>query len=143
YGSNNVEHRFFVHDADAHEVLEDDFFKVQNAGGTRASIVFDLVSRVALNEYDVESTNFYGFYFGDGELFSNDAEEIAEILESDLIPIFNRIGIVEVKPSSISNLVSKLREHYADDPVIRMDRLENKKDMIKTIKNIFGEKRHA
>lgn len=143
YGKANVEHRFFVHDSEAHEVLEDDFFKVTNAGGTRASIVFDLVARVAFNEYDPESTNFYGFYFGDGELFSNDAEEIGDILNKDMFPIFNRIGIVEVKPSSISNLVERLRERYADDNVIRLDRVENKKEIIKTIKNLFGEKQYA
>jgi len=143
YGANNVEHRFFVHDSEAHEVLEEDFFKVQNAGGTRASIVFDMVGRVAMNEYDPETTNFYGFYFGDGELFSNDAEEIIEILDKDLFPVFNRLGVVEVKPSSISNLISKLKERYADDDIIRLDRLESKKDMIKTIKTLFGEKQYA
>ncbi|MCM8529681.1 MAG: DUF444 family protein [Lentisphaeraceae bacterium] len=143
YGKNNVEHRFFVHDSEAHEVMEEDFFKVTNAGGTRASIVFDLVSRVAFNEYDPETTNFYGFYFGDGELYSNDAEEIGEILNKDLFPIFNRIGIVEVKPSSISNLVDRLRERYADDNVIRLDRVDNKKEIIKAIKNLFGEKQYA
>ena len=50
------------------------------AGGTRAAIVFDLVSQVAFNEYDVDSTNFYGFYFGDGELFNDDALTIGTIL---------------------------------------------------------------
>lgn len=143
YGTDNVEHRFFVHDSEAHEVMEDQFFKITNAGGTRASVVFDLVAKVAFNEYDPETTNFYGFYFGDGELFSNDAEEIGEILNKDLFPIFNRIGIVEVKPSSISNLVESLKDKYTDDEVIRLDRLENKKGIIKTIKTIFGEKKYA
>ena len=123
--------------------MEDDFFKITNAGGTRASVVFDLVANVAFNEYDPETTNFYGFYFGDGELFSNDAEEIGEILNRDLFPIFNRIGIVEVKPSSISNLVERLKEKYADDDVIRLDRVESKKEIIKVIKNLFGEKQYA
>lgn len=143
YGPANVEHRFFVHDSEAHEVLEEDFFKVQNAGGTRAAPVFDLVSRVAFNEYEPESTNFYGFYFGDGELFSTDADDIAEILEKELFPIFNRLGVIEVKPSSISNLVEKLKEQFADNYVIRMDRVENKKEIMRAIKTLFGEKAHA
>ena len=49
YGAGNVEHRFFVHDVDAHEVAPSDFYKVANAGGTRASIVFELVSQIAFN----------------------------------------------------------------------------------------------
>lgn len=143
YGANNVEHRFFVHDSEAHEVLENDFFKVKNAGGTRASIVFDMVSQVAFNEYDAESTNFYGFYFGDGELFSHDADEVAEILSKEMFPIFNRIGIVEVKPSSISSLVETLSDQFSGDEVIRLGRIDNKKEIIKAIKHIFGSKKNA
>ena len=140
YGANNVEHRFFVHDAEAYEVQEEDFFRVENAGGTRASIVFELVARIAFNEYESDSTNFYGFYFGDGELFSNDAEDIAEILSKDLCPIFNRIGVVEVKPSSISNLAEKLRSVYENDHVVRLGQVDNNSEVVETIKTLFGEK---
>ena len=80
YGAGNVEHRFFVHDAEAHEVAPDGLLQGRNAGGTRASIVFELVSQIAFNEYDTTSTNFYGFYFGDGEVFEDDAKKIVEIL---------------------------------------------------------------
>jgi uncharacterized sporulation protein YeaH/YhbH (DUF444 family) len=138
YGLGNVEHRFFVHDSTAHEVPEDDFFNVQNAGGTQAAPVFDLVGNIAFNEYDVESTNFYGFYFGDGELFSNDANDIVKLLDNQIFASFNRVGIVEVKPGSISNLVDRLREQFTDNPRIRMDKLENKQGILKSIKYLFG-----
>ena len=98
---------------------------------------------MAFNEYDAETTNFYGFYFGDGELFSTDADDIADILQKDIFPIFNRVGVIEVKPSSISNLVEKLKERYSEDDTIRLDRVENKKEIIKAIKTLFGEKVHA
>ena len=139
YGINNVDHRFFVHDAEAYEVQEDDFFRIENAGGTRASVVFELVARTAFNDYDPDSTNFYGFYFGDGELFSSDAEDILEILSNDLCPIFNRIGVVEVKPSGISNLTKKLQSVYEHDRVVRLGQVNDNSEVIKTIKNLFGE----
>ena len=139
YGANNVDHRFFVHDAEAYEVQAEDFFRVDNAGGTRASIVFELVAQIAFNEYDLDSTNFYAFYFGDGELFSNDAEDIVKILAKDLCPIFNRIGVVEVKPSSISNLMKKLKSVYENDRVVRIGRVDNKSEVVDTIKKLFGE----
>ena len=69
YGADKVEHRYFVHDSEAYEVMADQFFNVSNAGGTYASMVFDLVSQVARNEYEINTTNFYAFYFGDGEVF--------------------------------------------------------------------------
>ncbi|MFQ5559411.1 MAG: DUF444 family protein, partial [Nitrospinota bacterium] len=102
YGVKNVEHRFFVHDMQAYEVSPKDFFNVSNAGGTRAAIVFDLVSKIALSEYDPGSTNFYGFYFGDGEIFEEDQHNVTRCLEEGMRPWFNRIGIVEVFPSSFS-----------------------------------------
>ncbi|MBN4073978.1 DUF444 family protein [bacterium AH-315-E10] len=139
YGSENVNHRFFVHDASAYEVLADDFYKVHNAGGTRASVVFDLISQIAFNEYNPETTNFYGFYFGDGELFSTDADDIAQIMQEQLCPIFNRIGIVEVKPSNISKLVSTLEDTLGHNSILRLAKLDKTADIVKTIKTLFGE----
>ena len=143
YGADNVDHRFFVHDSKAHEVMPEDFYKVSNAGGTKASIVFDLVSQISYNEYDPESTNFYGFYFGDGELFSNDADDIKEIIANSMYTNFNRIGIVEVKPSSMSHLIEKLNERYAGDNKVRMSRLSANKEIIDVIKKLFGEVKNA
>lgn len=141
YGPNNVEHRFFVHDMDAHEVQADEFYRVSNVGGTRAAMVFELVSQIATNEYNTGTTNFYGFYFGDGELFADDAKEIVEILDSQLRPIFNRIGVVEVQPSRSSHLNSKIATRFKRDNIIRLGQLKHKKDTLDVIKILFGAKK--
>lgn len=138
YGVNNVEHRFFVHDATAHEVNPSDFYKVSNAGGTRAAPVFDLVSSIATSEYDPGSTNFYGFYFGDGELFDDDPTEIASIIGDRMRPYFNRIGVVEVMPSSYSNLIKKLLSRYGNDPVVRLTEFHKANQIIPVIKSLFN-----
>jgi uncharacterized sporulation protein YeaH/YhbH (DUF444 family) len=139
YGQKNVEHRFFVHDAKAHEVIESDFYNVGNAGGTRAASVFELVSSVALSEYDPNSVNFYGFYFGDGELFEDDPKEILNIMSENMRPYFNRIGVVEVIPSSYSNLIKKLKARYANDPIVRLSEIKKSDQLIQVIKNLFKE----
>jgi len=139
YGVNNVEHRFFVHDSKAHEVIESDFYNVGNAGGTRAASVFELVSGIALSEYDPNSVNFYGFYFGDGELFEEDPIEIMGIMSDKMRPYFNRIGVVEVMPSSYSNLVKKLKARYANDPIVRLSEIKKSDQLIQVIKNLFKE----
>ena len=138
YGPKNVEHRFFVHDVEAHEVLPEEFYRVSNVGGTRASIVFDLVTQIAVNEYDPATTNFYAFYFGDGELFADDAKEIVTILENNMRPLFNRIGIVEVQPSRASHLNTKVGIRFKRDRVVRIDELKHNKDTINVIKSLFG-----
>ena len=141
YGPKNVEHRFFVHDMEAYEVMPEDFYRVSNAGGTRASIVFDLVSQIATNEYDTNTTNFYAFYFGDGELFADDAKDIVNILENQMRPIFNRIGIVEVQPSRSSHLNTKVGNRFRGDKIVRLGELKHKKDTLDVIKALFGTKR--
>ena len=88
YGIGKVEHRFFVHDMEAYEVSEENFYKVSNVGGTQAAGVFDLVSQIAFNEYDLSSTNFYAFYFGDGELFEEDTDKISCIKCQSSLAIF-------------------------------------------------------
>jgi uncharacterized sporulation protein YeaH/YhbH (DUF444 family) len=141
YGSGNVEHRFFVHDVDAHEVAPSDFYQVANAGGTRASMVFELVSQIAFNEYDSKSTNFYAFYFGDGEVFEDDAKRIVEIVGDDMRPSFSRIGVVEVKPSQFSYLNREIKRQFEKDDVVRMGTLRQRTETVEVIKNLFGEKR--
>jgi uncharacterized sporulation protein YeaH/YhbH (DUF444 family) len=139
YGIKNVEHRFFVHDAKAYEVVESEFYNVSNAGGTRAAPVFELVKSVALSEYDPGSTNFYGFYFGDGELFDDDPDEIMSIIGDEMRSYFNRIGVVEVIPSSYSNLVKKLKSRFANDTVIRLTELHKSEQIVQVIKSLFKE----
>ena len=142
YGKNNVEHRFFVHDAEAYEVTPEQFYQVSNIGGTQAAPVFELVSNVAFNEYDPATTNFYGVYVGDGELFGNDAKDIVEILQDDLRGIFNRLAVVEIQPSRMSCLNEAVSKAFGSDRVIRTSALKKKGDIVSVIKQIF-EERHA
>ncbi|VAX06564.1 hypothetical protein MNBD_GAMMA26-269 [hydrothermal vent metagenome] len=137
YGKSNVEHRFFVHDVEAYEVTPEQFYNVSNIGGTRASLVFDLVSNIAFNEYDAATTNFYGFYVGDGELFGNDAKEIVEILKGQLHSMFNRLALVEVQPSRMSCLNTEVAKAFSSDRVIRTCALKNKNEIVKTIRRMF------
>ncbi len=140
YGAKNVEHRFFVHDAEAHEVQEEDFYQVGNSGGTLAAPVYQLVHQVATNEYDPASTNFYGFYFGDGELFDEDAKEIVTVLEDQMRPIFNRIGIVEVQPGRLSLLNRQVATQFHRDQVIRLGEINDRLETIEVIKTLFAER---
>ncbi len=137
YGADKVEHRFFVHDADAHEVQADQFYSVGNAGGTMASPVFELVNQIARNEYQVSTTNFYAFYFGDGEVFQDDAEKILEILEKDMAPVFNRIGIVEVQSSDMSRLNEVLEPEFGMDSIVRLSSIHDSSDVKHVIRDLF------
>lgn len=141
YGAGNVEHRFFVHDMEAYEVSAEQFYDVSNIGGTRASIVFELVSQIAFNEYDVGSTNMYGFYFGDGEIFEDDAMNIVTLLKNDIRPVFNRVGLVEVQPSRFSHLNNEVRNEFENDRIIRVGEITQRSETVEVIKMLFGDHR--
>jgi uncharacterized sporulation protein YeaH/YhbH (DUF444 family) len=135
YGLGNVEYRFFVHDADAYEVDESNFFKVDNEGGTQVFPMFDLLNDISLTEYSPSTTNMYFFYFGDGELFSHDVEQIEKILW-DMSKNFCRIGITEVLPSNYSKLVADLTDFTAEN--VKLVKATNKKsNIITNIKKLF------
>jgi len=140
YGTKSVEHRFFVHDAEAYEVEEENFYRVSNAGGTLAAPVYRLVQQIATNEYDPGTTNFYAFYFGDGELFDEDAKEIVGLLEEQMRPLFNRIGIVEVQPGRLSLLNRQVATQFHRDAVIRLGELNDRLETIEVIKTLFTER---
>lgn len=140
YGPKNVEHRFFVHDMQAYEVQPHEFYNVSNVGGTQASGVFELIHQVAFNEYDTNATNFYGFYFGDGELFDDDARQILTILEEDLRPLCNRIGLVEVQPGRLSLLNRQVATRFHRDSIIRLSEIKNRSETVDVIKTLFGER---
>lgn len=139
YGAGNVEHRFFVHDMDAYEVQAEEFYSVSNMGGTQAAAIFDLVFQIAFNEYDTATTNYYAFYFGDGELFDDDARHILETLEEAMRPLFNRIGIVEVQPGRLSLLNRQVATRFNRDPIIRLSEINDKQETVDVIKILFGE----
>ncbi|MEL0328528.1 MAG: DUF444 family protein, partial [Deltaproteobacteria bacterium] len=104
-----------------------------------AAPVYQLIHRIATNEYDPASTNFYGFYFGDGELFDDDAKEIVKILEEHLRPIFNRIGVIEVQPGRLSLLNRQIATQFYRDSIIRLGELNDKLETIEVIKTLFAE----
>ena len=139
YGAGNVEHRFFVHDMEAYEVQAEEFYSVSNMGGTQAAAIFDLVFQIAFNEYDTATTNYYAFYFGDGELFDDDARHILETLEDSMRPLFNRIGIVEVQPGRLSLLNRQVATRFNRDPIIRLSEINDKQETVDVIKSLFGE----
>lgn len=139
YQPKNVEHRFFVHDYKAHEVNQEDFYNVTNAGGTFAASAFEIVSQIALSEYDPISTNYYAFYFGDGEIFDDDSKEVLKLLEDPFKTWFNRVGVVEVLPSRISSLNKIAGAKFSKDPVLKFTNIQQKEQMLSVIQTLFGE----
>jgi uncharacterized sporulation protein YeaH/YhbH (DUF444 family) len=137
YGKNNVDYRFFVHESKSYEVGESQFYNVANSGGTRALPAFEQVVDVSITEYDPSTTNIYLFYFGDGELFDDDAESIAELLQESA-RYFSRVGVVEVLPR-YATLFDALdgKIPHGKGHKVALAKHKEARDIIENIKTLF------
>lgn len=137
YGKKNVDYRFFVHEARSYEVGQSQFYNVANSGGTAAAPAFKQVIDIATTEYDPNSTNLYVFYFGDGELFNSDADEIVELLKENA-KYFSRIGIVEILPN-YSCLYDTINDNipHGNGHTVALAKHTDTKDIVENIKILF------
>ena len=65
-------------------------------------------------------------------------KDIIDIIENDMRPYFNRIGLVEVIPSNISNLIKNARSKDPNDTIVRLADIKNKTQTVEVIKKLFG-----
>lgn len=77
----HVSLRFVVHDTQAHEVSEKEFFQVETGGGTRISVAWAEAQRI-LRDYPKDSWNRYIFYFSDGENLQEDNPALVSLLRA-------------------------------------------------------------
>lgn len=109
-----VDHCYFVHDTEAKEVIEDEFYTYRMGGGTKCSSAFEIIAEQLTNRYPPEKFNVYIFYFTDGENYGGDNDRIVELMKEKLGPnVANMIGITQVCSTSYSNSV----KHHVDDSI--------------------------
>ncbi|MGQ9510588.1 MAG: DUF444 family protein [Thermaceae bacterium] len=93
-----LERRYILHDAEAWEVSEEEFFRAREGGGTRISSALLLAEEI-LKAYPEASYNRYLYYFSDGENWPADTEKALETL-SQLLPSLALYGYAQVQTSS-------------------------------------------
>ncbi len=81
--------RYIVHDAVAHEVDEDTFFRVKESGGTRISSAYKKLLDVIARDFPVSDWNIYCFQFSDGDNWGEDNRECSRLLIEQILPISN------------------------------------------------------
>lgn len=135
---DNVDFVYVAHDASAWIVNRDEFFGVRSGGGTKVSSAYELIQEEVLPEYPWSSWNRFVFAAGDGENSSNDTED-------NLIPLMrdikaNRHAYVEVQPGGghrRANVGKKLQEEFSDEDTYRVTRVEDKNDVLDSIRYIL------
>jgi uncharacterized sporulation protein YeaH/YhbH (DUF444 family) len=139
-----VKLKFVLHDTEAFFSDEDTFFKANTGGGTRISSAFKLIYK-DIKEIDDGETNFYVFYFSDGENEHHDNLPAVEFIEK-LNTSVNMLGYTQVTYSS--NYLYTGMYDYLFDKILEIEKkkrnLENVKISIfssvkQTLLTFFGD----
>ena len=96
----NTDLVFIAHTDEPEEMSEEDFFTTRKSGGTVVSPAFALAHQIIKTRYDVQQTNIYLSYAGDGDNWDSDNPAvIAEIEEKGLLAKLRHAVYVQVGAS--------------------------------------------
>ena len=83
---DGVQRRYIVHDAAAHEVDEDTFYRTRESGGTRISSAYQVAWQVINRDFPPSDWNIYCFQFSDGDNWGEDNDSCLKFLTTNLLP---------------------------------------------------------
>ena len=137
-----VEEVFIIHDSDAHEVTEEEFYTTRESGGTKISSAYELEEKIINERYDPDTWNIYSFYFGDVDNWGDDKTHCIELMNR-LADRVNEIGYIQVESQYGSGrFYDYVKELTADKGHIRAVQIsaEGDEDIDKVIDSMLGEK---
>ena len=136
---DGVQRRFIVHDAVAHEVDEDTFYRVRESGGTRISSAFKEAKKILDRDFPPSEWNIYCFQFSDGDNWGEDNEECLQYLSEHLLPNCNLYCYGQVEsPYGSGDFIRELRQIKDDWENLILSEIESKEAIYDSIKEFLG-----
>jgi sporulation protein YhbH len=136
-----VEKRYIIHDAVAKEVDEKTFYTTRESGGTLISSAYNLCIDIIEKDYPTSEWNIYPFHFSDGDNWSGDDNEICmDLIKKYMIPWTNQFSYGQVESMYGSGgFINELKEHFENEPKVVLSEIENKEDIMDSIKDFLGK----
>lgn len=124
-----IEEVFIIHDAQAKEVSEEEFYTTRESGGTRISSAYKLGESIIKQRYNPATWNIYMFHFSDGDNWGEDSKEALDALKR-LEPQINEFGYVQTSsPYGSGDHIKKVENEFGDDnDKVRTAKIENGED---------------
>ena len=136
---DGVQRRYIVHDAVAHEVDEDTFYRVRESGGTRISSAFKEAKKILDRDFPPSDWNIYCFQFSDGDNWGEDNEECLQYLTEHLLPNCNLYCYGQVEsPYGSGDFIRELRRIKDDWENLILSEIESKEAIYDSIKEFLG-----
>lgn len=125
--------RFIVFDSVAKEVEKDEFFKIEEAGGTQISSAFTFVSDLIDKEH-LSNKNCYFFCYSDGDNFdATDNLKCLDLLNNKLLPTCNLVGYGQVANGDFLDIM----KNNIKDEKFKTTAFRNKSEILGSIKEFF------
>ena len=138
----NVERVYILHDYEAQEVKEKEFYELSTGGGTRISSAYELCNKIIDQRYSPKEWNIYVFHFSDGENWIGDTENYCvPLLRDELLPKCNLFGYGQITLGrrSAGLHLQKLQEHLAEDERLVCSVISGREDILSSIKEFLGK----
>jgi hypothetical protein len=136
----DINRRYIVHDAVAHEVDEDTFYRIRESGGTRISSAYKLAEKIIAQNYPVSDWNLYIFQFSDGDNWGEDNRECLTMLTEKLVPHCNLFCYGQVdSPYGSGDYFRELKKITEEHEKITIAEIDNKDAIYDCIKTFLGK----
>lgn len=87
---------YIRHHSRAMECTEEEFFYSRETGGTVVSTGFEKMLEIVNERYDTSEWNIYVSQASDGDNFTSDNDDLAKIIENQILPIVQYFAYIEV-----------------------------------------------
>ncbi|QDU82370.1 hypothetical protein Pla110_41250 [Polystyrenella longa] len=136
---DGLQTRYVVHDAVAHEVDEDTFFRTRESGGTRISSAYKAAEAIIARDFPIDSWNIYCFQFSDGDNWGEDNSACLDQLQQFLLPVSNLFCYGQVEsPYGSGEFIRELRKVSGDWENMILSEITSKDSIYDSIKLFLG-----
>lgn len=145
----NTDLVFIAHTDTAEEMSEEDFFTTRKSGGTIVSPSLALANSTISTRYDVNQTNIYLSYAGDGDNWDGDNTKVLDELESKgLLSKLRHAVYAQVGQSYSSsyysggdNLWNIMQSASRSNPKMHVVKIQDDSEVFTAFKKIYGNKK--
>lgn len=136
---DGLQTRYIVHDAVAHEVDQDTFFRIRESGGTKISSAYELALKVIEREFPVDDWNLYCFQFSDGDNWGDDNKSCQAMLTERLLPQCNLFCYGQVEsPYGSGDYMRSLKKIIDQYENMILSEIPNKDAIYESIRTFLG-----
>lgn len=137
---DGVQRRYIVHDAAAHEVDEDTFYRIRESGGTRISSAYERAVGMIGQDYPSSEWNIYVFQFSDGDNWGEDSRQCTRYLVDHLLPVCNLFCYGQVKsPYGSGEFIKDLSKLVSDHDNLILSEIQSRDAILESIKTFLGK----